>query len=215
MRKRKTKSVSYHICKYWKNLLQLAWYFLQIIMPRLGWRWLLALSSIPSFAALLLYIFTVESPRYLCAEGRISDAHDILRKIAVVNQTKLPPGMLVSDQVTQLDEEEELLRPRANKIFNFKTGLSSSLMLLSPQLLRITLLMWVVYFGNSFAYYGIILLTSQFSAGENQCFSVALHVKNDTSLYTDVFITSLAGTSTFIFLCQIVILLFHLSSHLT
>uniref|UniRef100_M1B235 Sugar transporter n=1 Tax=Solanum tuberosum TaxID=4113 RepID=M1B235_SOLTU len=163
-----------------------------IIMPRLGWRWLLALSSIPSFAALLLYIFTVESPRYLCAEGRISDAHDILRKIAVVNQTKLPPGMLVSDQVTQLDEEEELLRPRANKIFNFKTGLSSSLMLLSPQLLRITLLMWVVYFGNSFAYYGIILLTSQFSAGESQCFSVALHVKNDTSLYTDAFITSLA-----------------------
>ncbi|KAK4713851.1 hypothetical protein R3W88_019758 [Solanum pinnatisectum] len=163
-----------------------------IIMPRLGWRWLLALSSIPSFVALLLYIFTVESPRYLCAEGRISDAHDILRKIAVVNQTKLAPGMLVSDQVTELDEEEELLRPRANKIFNFKTGLSSSLMLLSPQLLRITLLMWVVYFGNSFAYYGIILLTSQFSAGENRCFSVALHVKNDKSLYTDVFITSLA-----------------------
>lgn len=161
-----------------------------IIMPRLGWRWLLALSSIPSFAALLLYIFTVESPRYLCAEGRISDAYDILRKIAVVNQTKLPPGKLVSDQVTELNEE--LLGPKANKIFNFKTGLSSSLMLLSPKLLRITLLMWVVYFGNSFSYYGIILLTSQFSTEENRCFSVALHVKNDTNLYRDVFITSLA-----------------------
>ncbi|PHU15122.1 Organic cation/carnitine transporter 7 [Capsicum chinense] len=161
-----------------------------IIMPRLGWRWLLALSSIPSFAALLLYIFTVESPRYLYVEGRISDAHDILRKIAVVNQTKLPPGMLVSDQVTELNEE--LLGSKANKIFNFKKGLSSSLMLLSPNLLRITLLMWVVYFGNSFSYYGIILLTSQFSTGENRCFSVALHVKNDSSHYRDVFITSLA-----------------------
>lgn len=182
-------------------------------MPRLGWRWLLALSSIPSFAALLLYVFIVESPRYLCAEGRISDAHDILTKIAVVNQTKLRPGMLVPDQVAELDEEEELLGPRANKVFNFKTGLSSSLMLLSPKLLRITLLMWVVYFGNSFSYYGIILLTSQFSTGDNRCFSVALDVKNDTSLYTDVFITSLAGTSTFFFLFQIAIQLFLLSSH--
>ncbi|XP_060187693.1 organic cation/carnitine transporter 7-like [Lycium barbarum] len=161
-----------------------------IIMPSLGWRWLLALSSIPSFAALFLYIFTVESPRYLCSEGRISEAYDILRKIAVVNQTKLPPGMLVSDQVTEMNEE--LLEPGANKICNFKTGFSSSLMLLSPKLLQITLLMWVVYFGNSFSYYGIILLTSQFSTRENKCFSVASHVKNDTSLYRDVFITSLA-----------------------
>ncbi|CAN4084621.1 unnamed protein product [Withania somnifera] len=161
-----------------------------IVMPRLGWRWLLALSSLPSFAALVLYIFTVESPRHLCAEGRISDAYGILRKMAVTNRTKLPPGMLVSDQVMELNEE--LLGWRANKIFNCKTGLSSSLMLLSPKLLRITLLMWVVYFGNSFSYYGIILLTSQFSTGGNRCFSAALPAKNDTSLYRDVFITSLA-----------------------
>ncbi|XP_009620262.1 organic cation/carnitine transporter 7-like [Nicotiana tabacum] len=161
------------------------------IMPSLGWRWLLALSSIPSFAALFLYTFTVESPRYLCAKGRISDAHDILRRIAIVNKTKLPPGILVTDQVTH-ELNEELLSPGKNKISNFKTGLSSFLMLLSPRLRRITLLTWVVYFGNSFSYYGIILLTSQLSAGENRCFSVALHAKKDTGLYRDVFITSLA-----------------------
>ncbi|KAJ8543396.1 hypothetical protein K7X08_005919 [Anisodus acutangulus] len=93
--------------------------------------------------------------------------------------------MLVSDQVTEMNEE--LLGPGANNIFNFKTGLSSS-----PKLLRITLPMWVLYFGNSFSYYGIILMTSLFSTGENKGFSVASHVKNDTSLYRDVFITIFA-----------------------
>lgn len=168
-------------------------------MPSLGWRWLLALSSIPSFAALFLYTFTVESPRYLCAKGRISDAHDILRRIAIVNKTKLPPGILVTDQVTH-ELNEELLSPGKNKTSNFKTGLSSFLMLLSPRLRRITLLTWVVYFGNSFSYYGIILLTSQLSAGENRCFSVALNAKKHTGLYRDVFITSLAGTFYFHFI---------------
>lgn len=40
----------------------LAW----IVMPRLGWRWLLALSSLPSIAMLLLYSLVPESPTYLC-----------------------------------------------------------------------------------------------------------------------------------------------------
>ncbi|XP_059283393.1 organic cation/carnitine transporter 7-like isoform X2 [Lycium ferocissimum] len=155
-----------------------------MIMPRLGWRWLLALSSIPSFAALLLFVFTVESPRYLCAVGRTRDACDVLRKIAVVNKTQLPPGKLVSSQLT-----EELLSPGKNKI---SSGFSSLVVLLSPTLRRNTLLIWVVYFGNSFSYYGIILLTSLFSSGRCQHSPIALHMNDDQSLYTNVLINSLA-----------------------
>ncbi|XP_009800311.1 organic cation/carnitine transporter 7-like [Nicotiana sylvestris] len=161
-----------------------------VIMPTLGWRWLLALSSIPSFAALFLYIFTVESPRYLCAKGRINDAYDILRKIAEVNKTELPPGMLVSDEVTDLNEE--LLSPGENKTSSFNSGFSSLLMLLSPSLRRNTLLIWVVFIGNTFSYYGIILLTSQFSSEQSRHSSVALYMNNDQSLYRNVLITSLA-----------------------
>ncbi|KAL3325709.1 hypothetical protein AABB24_036777 [Solanum stoloniferum] len=72
-----------------------------MIMPRLGWRWPLSLSSIPSFVKLLLFVFTVVSPRCLCAMGRTSDACDISKKIAVVNKTQLPPGKLVSSQLTK------------------------------------------------------------------------------------------------------------------
>ncbi|XP_059283403.1 organic cation/carnitine transporter 7-like isoform X2 [Lycium ferocissimum] len=159
-----------------------------MIMPRMGWRWLLALSSIPSFAALLLFVFTVESPRYLCAIGRTNDACDILKKIAVVNKAQLPPGKLVSSQLTK-----ELLSPGKNKISSVKSGFSSLLVLLSPALRRNTLLLWVVYTGNAFSYYGIVLLTSLFSSGRCQRSSIALHTNDDQSLYTNVLINSLAA----------------------
>ncbi|XP_060190156.1 organic cation/carnitine transporter 7-like [Lycium barbarum] len=155
-----------------------------MIMPRLGWRWLPTLSSIPSFAALLLFVFTVESPRYLCAIGRTRDACDILKKIAVVNKTQLSPGKLVSFQLT-----EELLSPGKNKI---SSGFSSLLVLLSPALCRNTLLLWVVYIGNSFSYYGIILLASLLCSGRCQHSSTALHMNDDQSRYTNVIINSLA-----------------------
>ncbi|KAL3363499.1 hypothetical protein AABB24_012660 [Solanum stoloniferum] len=161
-----------------------------MIMPRLGWRWLLALSSIPSIAALLLFVLTVESPRYLCAIGRTRDAYDILKKIAVVNKTQLPPGKLVSSEVTEV--HEELLSPGKIKVSILKSGFSSLLMLLSPALRRNTLLIWVVYIGHSFSYYGIILLTSLFSSGQCQHSSIALNLNDDQSLYTNVLINNLA-----------------------
>lgn len=75
------------------------------MMPRLNWRWLLALSSVPSFAVLLLCGLAPETPMYLCAAGRMADATDILEKIAQRNGTHLPLGMLVSDETASPDEE--------------------------------------------------------------------------------------------------------------
>ncbi|XP_027068794.2 organic cation/carnitine transporter 7 isoform X1 [Coffea arabica] len=174
----------------------LAW----IIMPRLGWRWLLALSSIPSFAALILYGYVIESPRYLYMRGKMNDVHNILKKMAILNQTELPSGMLVSDRRPELDEEFApaerigLLSSGSNEVTFFKAGFSSVIMLFSSTLVKTTLLLWVVYFGNSFAYYGIILLTSEISSGQSECGPATLNSKisDDASLYRDVFITSFA-----------------------
>ncbi|CAL5333389.1 unnamed protein product [Camellia sinensis] len=174
----------------------LAW----IIMPRLNWRWLLALSSVPSFMALLFYFPTLESPRYLCMKGRTTDAHKILEKIARLNQKSLPSGTLVSDQSIELDEEfapsedTHLLCSKENKTKVLIAGFSSVLTLLSSQLIRTTLSLWLLFFGNAFSYYGIILLTSEMSSEQSKCQSISLHSENfqDASLYVDVFITSLA-----------------------
>ncbi|XVF19137.1 hypothetical protein REPUB_Repub11eG0083100 [Reevesia pubescens] len=177
----------------------LAW----IVMPRLNWRWLLAFSSVPSFALLVFYGFAPESPRYLCMKDNTSDALQILEKIASVNQTKLPPGILVSGKSSAEDEESApstsedmspLLSSQSKNIMQSKSGFSSFFMLFSSELIQTTLLLWVLFFGNSFSYYGIILLTSQLSSGESGCFSIFSSYRNlqDTGLYEDAFITSLA-----------------------
>lgn len=171
----------------------LAW----VVMPRLGWRWLLALTSIPSFAVLFFYIFTVETPRYLYMEERKDNVYSLLEKMAAVNQTSLPYGMVVSDENAAPDgpnrkpasPEDPLLLSTGKNM-----GSSSLLVLLSSKLAKTTLLLWVVYFGNSFLYYGIILLTSKLSTGQRNCHAITMPSGNseDNSLYKNVFVTSLA-----------------------
>ncbi|XP_050218440.1 organic cation/carnitine transporter 7-like [Mercurialis annua] len=186
----------------------LAW----IVMPRLSWRWLLAVSSLPSMTLLLSYYLVPESPRYLCTKGRFSDAHRILEKMAVTNEAKLPTGMLVSDNTTEADEESSssshkpLLSSATKEVLNLKSTFSSFFVLFSPKLIKTTFLLWVLFFGNSFLYYGIILLTSELSGGRSKCRSATLLLENhqDDSLYIDVFITSLAELPG-ILLCAIIV----------
>ncbi|URE28522.1 Sugar transporter, partial [Musa troglodytarum] len=182
----------------------LAW----AIMPRFGWRWLLATSSLPSFLLLLFYAVTPESPRYLCMRGRTSDAMQILEQMARANHKALPSGILISENQLELDEksdhseaahlvgngriessDEDMIH------MNMKTSCISTLRsLLSPKLIRSTLLLWMVFFGNAFSYYGIVLLTSELSNGKRACTvksSQPSH-SNDDSLYKDVFVTSFA-----------------------
>jgi hypothetical protein len=181
-----------------------------MVLPRLNWRWLLAFSSLPSIAQLFFYWIVPESPRYLSMKGRITEAHNILEKIAQLNQSKLPPGMLVSDSTIGLDEESApskytpLLSSTRKLVSDFKSGFSSFAMLFSSKLIRTTLLLWLLFFGNAFSYYGIILLTSELSSEEGKCASTVLRSENlqDDSLYINVFITSLAGIACLVnFLC--------------
>lgn len=179
----------------------LAW----CIMPTLGWRWLLALSSIPSSLLLVFYWVAPESPRFLCSKGRTTEALSILEKIARLNGTKLPPGTLISDHQIELheknpaSEDARLLSPRGNEDETSKEknsnvgGLSSLLVLLSPKLLRSTLLLWFVFFGNAFSYYGLVLLTSQLNNGHSKCIPKELQAEKSQDIsYRDIFITSFA-----------------------
>jgi hypothetical protein len=181
-------------------------------MPRFGWRWLLALSSVPSFLLLLFYAITPESPRFLCMKGRITEAVDVLEKMARLNNVPMPSGRLVSDKNIELDEvsesatlltstaaidgggKEENDNIKEDEGSNFG-GIKSVSKLLSPKLLRATVLLWMAFFGNAFSYYGIVLLTSELSNGNRICAKEEVESvhSNNSSLYKNVFISSFAG----------------------
>ncbi|CBI18371.3 hypothetical protein VitviT2T_014462 [Vitis vinifera] len=179
----------------------LAW----CVMPTLGWRWLLALSALPSLLLLIFYRVTPESPRYLCLKGRTTEALSVLEKIARMNRAELPPGILVSDHQVGVpensnpSEDMKLLSPEADSGSSHKDidsnmgGISSLFMLLSPKLLRSTLLLWMVFFGNAFSYYGLVLLTSELNNEQNKCGVAELQSEKTQDInYKDVFITSFA-----------------------
>lgn len=178
---------------------------LQIIMPKLGWRWLLALSALPSLLLLIFYTATPESPRYLCLKGRKNDALKILEKIGKLNGKGLPPGVLVTDHEIELqerslppdgqrDDYDVIIPPPPRWRDSDMGAFRSLLMLLSPKLIRSTLLLWVVFFGNAFSYYGLVLLTTQLNNGNNKCHPNEMQSQKSGSInYKDVFITSFAG----------------------
>ncbi|XAR74063.1 hypothetical protein NMG60_11008230 [Bertholletia excelsa] len=179
----------------------LAWF----VMPTLGWRWLLALSALPSLVLLLFYAITPESPRFLCMKDRMNDALSILETAARMNRTKLPPGILVSDHQIELQEryavseDTRLLSPGKKEDASSipknhnKKDVSSLFLLFSPKLVRSTMLLWVVFFGNAFSYYGLVLLTTELKSGHSKCTPTELQTKGSpVVIYRDVFITSFA-----------------------
>ncbi|XP_071720227.1 organic cation/carnitine transporter 7 isoform X2 [Rutidosis leptorrhynchoides] len=180
----------------------IAWF----VMPTLGWRWLLAFSSLPSSLLLLFYQVVPESPRYLCLKGRTTEALTILEKVAKTNGKTLPPGVLISDQVIELNEKStesedaQHLLPQTNNytdekpemIDHSKKSVSTIALLFSPELIKPTLLLWVVFFGNAFSYYGLVLLTTELHNGRNTCAPIELQSPHEEISYKDVFITSFA-----------------------
>jgi hypothetical protein len=64
------------------------------VFTRLGWRWLLALSSAPLLALTVLYPVLPESPFFLAATGRTGAAAAVLQRVARANGRPLPPGVL-------------------------------------------------------------------------------------------------------------------------
>lgn len=170
-------------------------------MPRLGWRWLLGVSCIPSMTVLLISGFVPESPRFLCTKGRINEARQVLEKVARINQTAVSNGILLCDPTTDLNGGENspgealLSSPKKPKSYT-KTYLKSLSVLFSSALLRTTLLVWFLYFAFTFSYYGIVLITSELSSGQNECGSFAiLPTGQDSNLYVSTFITSTAGST--------------------
>ncbi len=110
----------------------LAW----LLVPRLGWRWLLAVSALPGAIVYFIRRYVPESPRYLLITGREQEALTVLNQIAEEN------GASVRFQA---------LQPAT------RTTRVTVAALWKRPYLRTTLMLWVVWFTISLGYYGVFI----------------------------------------------------------
>ena len=105
-----------------------------LIMPTLGWRWLLATSAVAGVLVFWVRLQVPESARYLLSQGQPDRARELLAQVARVNGAPLP-----TQQIT--------LPPGRGK-----AGVGE---LLSGALRRTTITLWAGWFLIAFGYYGI------------------------------------------------------------
>jgi len=116
----------------------LAWW----LLPKGDWRILLIISSLPLFVLTICFWAVPESIRFYQAKNKPLLAMEMLKKVAKDNGKEVPCSSLIVPK-----------QPDA-KPANFRD-------LLSPSLRKTTLLLWVIWFANSFTYYGIVLAGTQ------------------------------------------------------
>jgi putative MFS transporter len=110
----------------------LAW----ILVPTLGWRYLLATSAVAGLGVLWVRMRVPESPRWLMTQGREQEARDVLNQVAEANGSPRVEAPLAPPPPAPAVGPVDLLRPR---------------------LRRITLVNWTAWFLIAFSYYGIFV----------------------------------------------------------
>ena len=110
----------------------LAW----LLVPTLGWRYLLATSAVAGLGVLWVRMRVPESPRWLMTAGREEEARAVLNTVAEVNGTARIEEPLAPPPPAPEVGPADLLRER---------------------LRRITLVNWTAWFLIAFSYYGIFV----------------------------------------------------------
>lgn len=113
-----------------------------LVIPNLGWRAMVAFSTIPAF---LLFIFrrnVPESPRYLLMVRRVDDARQVLAEIARFNA--LPEARVKVIENMDLRSETNLPEQLTSLTFDYA-------LLVKPPLRHLTVPLVLVWFFNSLA----------------------------------------------------------------
>lgn len=178
----------------------LAW----IILPRHSWRMLLLVSTVPLFFLIACIFVAPESALYLANAGRAEEAEATLRRVAEINGKSLPPGSLAPTRAARSVEFEEHTtysdgssRGRSSGGFVDKYVPTGIRKLLSKKHAKTSALVWIIFFGVAFLYYGIVLLTTSLNvrddedaSGEVACLPHGAPALSDGE-YADIFVSAL------------------------
>ena len=142
------------------------------VMLNLGWHWYVGLSAIPMGLGAVVAFFVPESVRVLASKGNKNGAMKVLKKIERLHFRSLPPGELVlpscqllerSAEWNELESEENFKEPSdLNFVAKFKR-------LFLRGMWKTTPLVWLMWFGIAWLYYGTILLTTVMLQSNPHC----------------------------------------------
>uniref|UniRef100_A0A4W6CQV0 SV2 related protein b n=1 Tax=Lates calcarifer TaxID=8187 RepID=A0A4W6CQV0_LATCA len=153
-----------------------------LVMPTLGWKWLLILSALPMAIFVCFCFWLPESPRFDLLTGRREKAMATLARIAKDNGKVLPQGKITVCKQNDRGQIKDLF---------------------TPQYWRTTLLLWFIWFANAFSYYGIVLLTTELLQAEDSC-GVCLYEAYFVRLYLNTLLNSLCSS----FCCRTTLTIF-------
>lgn len=120
----------------------LAW----ALLPTQSWRILLVVSAIPLIVLISAFPVIPESAHFLSSQGERDKAAAVLGRVSRINKRSLPPGKL-----------KKLSMKRDEVGFNLR-GIKK---LLLPEFRVTTSLVWSIFFGVAFSYYGLVLLATK------------------------------------------------------
>ena len=113
-----------------------------LLIPAFGWRIAFIIGGVPALFAAIVRRAIPESPRYLESVGKVKEADEIVSKMEIqAGITTILEGMDVKAQ---------------SKTYKLHINL---LDLWSKKYVRSTLVLWIVWFGINFGYYGFVLWT--------------------------------------------------------
>jgi putative MFS transporter len=107
------------------------------VVAAYGWRWGFVVGALPAVYAAYLRSALPESPRFLAERGRAADADAVVRRVE-----RAGGGAMLT---------------LARAVAPPRMGRSRILDLWKPRYARRTLMLWILWFGITFTYYGIFL----------------------------------------------------------
>ena len=107
------------------------------VLPAYGWRWVFAVGALPALYAAYLRSALPESPRFLAERGRSAEADAIVRRVE-----RASGGALLT--LARVTAPARAGRSRIGDLFR-------------PENRRRTAMLWLLWFGIVFTYYGIFL----------------------------------------------------------
>uniref|UniRef100_A0A1I8GEU0 MFS domain-containing protein n=2 Tax=Macrostomum lignano TaxID=282301 RepID=A0A1I8GEU0_9PLAT len=128
-----------------------------LVLPTLGWRYLVAFSSLPLFLFMLTLGQLPESARFLLASGRAEEAAAVIDQIARENRRPAMEGLPAVATVSESD------RGQLKALFH-------------PFYRRTSFILFSLWFGVAFSYYGIVLVSTEIFRFHQDCFSTAQSV---------------------------------------